>query len=91
MACVFSGLPEWEANQGARDDDEIDVTMLAFEDAVTASWADWPDCIDLLGAKELGACNALSYAIMADVLAGKVPQPSILELLSMMPSLAWPQ
>lgn len=28
--------------------------MLAFEDAVTASWADWLDCIYLLGAKELG-------------------------------------
>lgn len=48
------GIAEWEANQCARDDDEIDVTMLAFEDAVTASWADWLDCIYLLGAKELG-------------------------------------
>jgi hypothetical protein len=47
------GIAEWEANQCARDDDEIDVTMLAFEDAVAASWADWLDCIYLLGAKAL--------------------------------------
>lgn len=34
------GIAEWEANQCARDDDEIDDTMVAFEDAVAISWAD---------------------------------------------------
>ncbi|MBY0240642.1 MAG: hypothetical protein K2X55_15130 [Burkholderiaceae bacterium] len=47
------GIAEWEASQCAHDDDDIDVTMSAFEDALAASWADWLDCIDLLGAKEL--------------------------------------
>jgi len=47
------GIAEWEANQCARDDDEIDLTMLAFEDALAASWDDWLECIDLLGATAL--------------------------------------
>ncbi len=47
------GIAEWEASQCASDNDDIDITMLAFEDALVATWKDWLDCIDLLDTKEL--------------------------------------
>ena len=47
----FFGIAEWEANQPAYDD--IDAELLEFGKALNVSWTEWPDCIDLLGVKEL--------------------------------------
>ena len=47
------GIAEWEASQCAHDDDDIDITMSTFNDALAASWKDWLDCIDLFRTSEL--------------------------------------
>ncbi|MYM80530.1 hypothetical protein GTP44_00965 [Duganella sp. FT50W] len=47
------------------------------EGAAFASWMD--------------ECNALAYRIMAEVLSNTRPQPSVPELLALMPVLVWPE
>ncbi len=38
----------------------------------------------------MDTCNATAYGLMAQVLAGEIPMPTIAELLAMMPELVWP-
>ena len=47
------GIAEWEAGQSVRDEDDFDVEMIEFDNALEASWNEWLECIDLLGATEL--------------------------------------
>lgn len=47
------GIAEWQAGQPAPDNDDLDAELLAFSDAMEASWREWLDCIDLLGVTTL--------------------------------------
>ena len=38
----------------------------------------------------MDTCNAKAYVVMGKVLGGEIPQPTIPELLAMMPEMAWP-
>ena len=35
-------------------------------------------------------CNATAYGVMSQVMAGQIAQPTIPELLAMMPAMVWP-
>lgn len=42
-------------------------------------------------AQWMDTCNALGYQVMADVLAGSIPMPTVQGYLDMLPSMEWPQ
>lgn len=42
-------------------------------------------------AQWMDTCNALGYQVMADVLAGNIPMPTVQGFLGMLPSMEWPQ
>lgn len=42
-------------------------------------------------AQWMDTCNALGYQVMADVLAGNIPMPTVQAFLGMLPSMEWPQ
>ena len=35
-------------------------------------------------------CNVIGYQLLADYQAGLVPQPTIAEMLALMPAMVWP-
>lgn len=42
-------------------------------------------------AQWMDACNALGYQLMAEVLGGQRPMPTVPEFLAMLPPMEWPQ
>lgn len=84
---------------------DYDAALTAHLDAVAQS-RNWADRVSLMAragfagpwqadAVAFGTwadgCNVIGYQLLADFQAGNIPQPTIAEMLALMPAMVWPE